>query len=202
MTSADGHTELYDEVILASHSDETLALIRDATLVERDTLSAIRYAPNRVFLHRDEALMPRRKAAWSAWNVLDWAGKDEIAVTYWMNALQGIDRTRPLFVSLNPPFEPAARLTFASFSYSHPQFDAAALAAQRRLEQIQGRSRLWFCGAWTGLGFHEDGLVSGIEVAERLGHVFRGAETYAGGGRMSGVPQRGGDARRSRRLSL
>jgi predicted NAD/FAD-binding protein len=102
-------------------------------------------------------------------DVIDWGGQDEIAVTYWMNALQGIDQSRPLFVSLNPPFEPAPELIFASFIYHHPQYDAAALAAQRRLAEIQGRARLWFCGAWTGYGFHEDGLVSGLEVAEQLG---------------------------------
>jgi predicted NAD/FAD-binding protein len=169
VTSTDGHTELYDQAILASHSDETLALIGDAGKAEREILSAIPYGPNRVYLHRDIRLMPRRKAAWSAWNVLDWGGRDEIAVTYWMNALQGIDRARPLFVSLNPPFEPAARLTFASFVYDHPQYDAAALRAQARLAEIQGQARLWFCGAWTGYGFHEDGLVSGLEVAEQLG---------------------------------
>ena len=169
VTASDGHTELFDAAILAAHSDETLALLGDASGDEREILSAIRYSPNRVFLHRDERLMPQRKAAWSAWNVLDWGGDDEIAVTYWMNALQGIDRRRPLFVSLNPPFEPRPLLTFASFTYHHPQYDAAALAAQRRLPEIQGRARLWFCGAWTGYGFHEDGLVSGLEAAEHLG---------------------------------
>jgi predicted NAD/FAD-binding protein len=169
VTSTDGHTELYDQAILASHSDETLALIGDPSKAEREILSAILYAPNRIYLHRDARLMPRRRAAWSAWNVLDWGRQDEIAVTYWMNALQGIDRARPLFVSLNPPFEPARRLTFASFVYHHPQYDAASLAAQRRLDEIQGCARLWFCGAWTGYGFHEDGLASGLEVAEELG---------------------------------
>ena len=170
VTGTDGHTELFDQAILASHSDETLAMLGDATDTERDVLSSIGYSPNKVFLHRDERLMPRRQAAWSAWNVLDWGGRDdEIAVTYWMNALQGIDRRKPLFISLNPPFEPAANLTFGRFSYAHPQYDATALEAQKRLPRIQGRSRLWFCGAWTGYGFHEDGLVSGLEVAERLG---------------------------------
>jgi predicted NAD/FAD-binding protein len=170
VTGTDGHTELFDQAILAAHSDETLAMLGDASRAERDILSSIGYSPNTVFLHRDERLMPRRRAARSAWNVLDWGGRDDdIAVTYWMNALQGIDRGKPLFVSLNPPFDPAANLTFASLSYSHPQYDAAALGAQARLAEIQGRSRLWFCGAWTGFGFHEDGLVSGLEIAERLG---------------------------------
>ncbi|SEE64058.1 Predicted NAD/FAD-binding protein [Rhizobiales bacterium GAS188] len=169
VTGTDGHTELFDEAIIASHTDETLSMLGDASDAERKILSAIAYAPNRVFLHRDARLMPRRKAAWAAWNVLDWGGReDDIAVTYWMNALQGIDPGKPLFISLNPPFEPAASLTFARFSYSHPQYDSKALAMQPRLGEIQGRSRLWFCGAWTGYGFHEDGLVSGLEIAERL----------------------------------
>ncbi|MFI5012628.1 MAG: NAD(P)/FAD-dependent oxidoreductase [Hyphomicrobiales bacterium] len=170
VTGTDGYTERFDQVILASHTDETLAMLGDASDAERGILSAIAYRPNKVYLHRDQRLMPRRKAAWSAWNVLDWGGcEDEIAVTYWMNALQGIDHRKPLFISLNPPFEPAANLTFERFSYCHPQYDAAALEAQRQLPRIQGRSRLWFVGAWTGYGFHEDGLVSGLEVAERLG---------------------------------
>ena len=96
------------------------------------------------------------------------AGRD-VAVTYWMNALQGIDEARPLFITLNPPVEPDPAKTFRRFSYAHPQYDAAALAAQRRLPAIQGRNRTYFCGAWTGYGFHEDGLSSGLDVAERLG---------------------------------
>jgi len=90
-------------------------------------------------------------------------------VTYWMNRLQGIDRSKPLFVSLNPPFEPDPKLTFSKYACEHPQFNAAAFAAQKRLGRIQGRRRTWFCGAWTGYGFHEDGLRSGLEVAQALG---------------------------------
>jgi uncharacterized protein len=93
----------------------------------------------------------------------------EAAVTYWMNALQGIERNCPLFVSLNPPFPPSEGLTFARFRCEHPQYDRAAFAAQAQLDTIQGRRRTWFCGAWTGYGFHEDGLRSGLAVAETLG---------------------------------
>jgi predicted NAD/FAD-binding protein len=117
--------------------------------------------------------MPKRRRAWGAWNFLRANGRGEadgdVAVTYWMNALQQIDPAKPLFVSLNPPFEPDPALTFARFSCDHPQFDAAAFAAQARLDDIQGTDRTWFCGAWTGYGFHEDGLRSGLAVAERLG---------------------------------
>jgi uncharacterized protein len=170
VTDSHGHTQIYDQAILATHTDQALAMLGEATSAERDILSAIPYGPNQVYLHRDARLMPLRRAAWSAWNVLDWGGNDtEISVTYWMNALQGIEPNKPLFISLNPPFEPARHLTFARFNYSHPQYDARALDAQLRLDEIQGVARLWFAGAWTGYGFHEDGLVSGLAAAERLG---------------------------------
>jgi predicted NAD/FAD-binding protein len=148
-------------------------MLCDASADERDVLGAIRYRPNAVYLHRDARLMPKRKRAWGAWNFIRANGRGEaggdIAVTYWMNALQHIDTDRPLFVSLNPPFEPKPEMTFARFTCEHPQFDAAAFAAQARLDDIQGVNRTWFCGAWTGYGFHEDGLRSGLEVAQKLG---------------------------------
>ncbi|GLK57591.1 putative NAD/FAD-binding protein [Methylopila capsulata] len=174
VTDAADRAERFDQVVLGSHTDESLRLLTDASDAERAVLGAIRYRPNDVWLHRDARLMPRRKAVWSAWNYLGSrtdpavAARD-VAVTYWMNELQGIDPERPLFVTLNPPFEPDPALTFARFRYDHPQYDAEALAAQRRLPEIQGKRRTWFCGAWTGYGFHEDGLSSGLAVAEALG---------------------------------
>lgn len=168
----DGSLETYDAAILAGHSDQILAILDDASEDERAILSAIGYRPNRVILHRDPRLMPKRKAAWSAWNYLRNSapgGEPEVAVTYWMNRLQGIDEVKPLFVTLNPPFEPRADLVFGEWSFDHPQFDAAAFAAQERLPEIQGRGNIWFAGAWTGYGFHEDGLRSGLEAAQALG---------------------------------
>ncbi len=110
--------------------------------------------------------------AWSSWNYLgERGGAGAVSVTYWMNRLQGIDHDKPLFVSLNPPFEPAPELTFGRHICEHPQYNAAAFAAQQRLGEIQGRRHIWFCGAWTGYGFHEDGLRSGLSVAEALGAV-------------------------------
>ncbi len=108
---------------------------------------------------------------------------NDVAVTYWMNRLQGIDPDKPLFVSLNPPFEPAPELTFGQYLCEHPQYDAAAFAAQKRLGEIQGQRHTWFCGAWTGYGFHEDGLRSGLAVAEALRSraVARGAGRACGG---------------------
>lgn len=167
---ATGGVERFDQVIMATHSDQAFALLDDASPLERQVLGDIRYRPNDVFLHRDPALMPRRKAAWSAWNVL--ASDDpeaELTLTYWMNALQGIDKRKPVFVTLNPPTPPRPDLTFGRFNYSHPQYDRAALAAQARLPGIQGRNRIWFTGAWTGYGFHEDGLKAGLTAAEALG---------------------------------
>ena len=168
-----GRSDHYDHVVISAHSDQALAMLEDADPRERDILGAIGYASNTVYLHRDERLMPRRKRAWASWNFLRWQRRDtmanDVAVTYWMNNLQGIDADKPLFVSLNPPFAPAEELTFGKFTCEHPQFNPGAFAAQKLLAEIQGRRRIWYCGAWTGYGFHEDGLRSGLEVAEALG---------------------------------
>ena len=148
-----------------------LAALSDPSEAERAILSACGYSANDVWLHRDPALMPKRKAAWAAWNFLREGddGDRRVAVSYWMNRLQSIDEAKPLFVTLNPPFEPRPDLTFGRFSYDHPQFDGPALAARKRLDEIQGVNRTWYCGAWTRHGFHEDGLSSGLTVAARLG---------------------------------
>ena len=168
-----GRADAYDHVVIASHSDQALAMLSDADDRERAVLGAIGYSPNSVYLHRDTRLMPQRRRAWASWNFLRWQrqgkAENDVAVTYWMNRLQGIDDDKPLFVSLNPPFEPAPELTFGKYMCDHPQYDAAAFAAQKRLGEIQGRRHTWFCGAWTGYGFHEDGLRSGLAVAEALG---------------------------------
>ncbi|PSC05823.1 NAD/FAD-binding protein [Alsobacter soli] len=165
-----GSVERYDHVIIATHSDQALAMLEDPSPVEAAVLGAIGYRDNAVYLHRDASLMPRRRRAWSAWNVMQNEDPDaDLCVTYWMNILQGIDPAKPLFVTLNPPRAPREDLTFGRFSYAHPQYDAGALAAQKALPEIQGRNRTWFCGAWTSYGFHEDGLRSGLAVAEALG---------------------------------
>jgi len=159
-----GRSDTFDHVVIASHSDQALAMLADADADERAILGAIGYAPNTVYLHRDVRLMPKRRRAWASWNFLRWQRRDsmanDVAITYWMNQLQGIDEDKPLFVSLNPPFAPADE---------HPQYTRAAFAAQKRLADIQGRRHTWFCGAWTGYGFHEDGLRSGLAVGEALG---------------------------------
>lgn len=173
VTDSHGVSETYDHVVIAAHSDQALKMLSDADEQERSVLGAIGYSPNTIYLHRDTGLMPRRRRVWGAWNFLRWprqgAAINDVAVTYWMNELQGIDKSKPLFVSLNPPFEPDPALTFGKYICEHPQYDAAAFAAQRRLEDIQGKRHTWFCGAWTGYGFHEDGLRSALSVAEALG---------------------------------
>lgn len=170
-----GKHDTYDHVVIAAHSDQALSMLADADASERGILGAIGYAPNTVYLHRDQRLMPKRRRAWASWNFLRWQREgtplNDVAVTYWMNRLQGIDESKPLFVSLNPPFAPDPALTFGKYICEHPQYNAAAFAAQKRLGEIQGRRRTWFCGAWTGYGFHEDGLRSGLAVAEALGAV-------------------------------
>jgi predicted NAD/FAD-binding protein len=168
-----GGKDSYDHVVIAAHSDQALAMLSDASDRERAVLGDISYAPNAVYLHRDTRLMPKRRRAWASWNFLRWQRQgttvNDVAVTYWMNRLQGIDDDKPLFVSLNPPFEPDPALTFGRYMCDHPQYSAAAFAAQKRLGEIQGKRHTWFCGAWTGYGFHEDGLRSGLAVAEALG---------------------------------
>ena len=133
-------------------------------------MSRVRYLPNDVYLHRDERLMPKRKITWSAWNYLTQKGADSkvMTVSYWMNRLQNLDARYPVFVTLNPLTPPAADKVFGHYRYDHPQFDADALQAQVDLPSVQGSHRAWFCGAWAGYGFHEDGLQSALRVVEAL----------------------------------
>jgi len=165
--------ERFDQVVLACHSDQALAILGNtATQEERELLGAIRYEQNRAVLHTDAALLPRDPSLWSAWNYL--SSKDElnqrpVSVSYLINRLQPLPFKTPLMVSLNPQQEPARDKIIAEFDYAHPLFDSAAIVAQRRLASISGQQGVWFCGAWNGYGFHEDGLKSGLKVANALG---------------------------------
>ena len=171
--------ERFDQVVLACHADQALRILgADASARETAVLGAFRYEKNIAVLHQDRALMPRRRGAWASWNYTsgDFAGapaadgheSQTVSVTYWMNRLQNIDRRHPLFVTLNPQREPRADLILRSFLYDHPLFDAEALRAQKALPDIQGQARTWFCGAYCGYGFHEDGLQAGLGVAAAL----------------------------------
>lgn len=167
--------QVFDHVVLACHADQSLAMLADASTRERSILAAFTYGSNEAILHRDAALMPRRRAAWASWNYLAdrRAGAAKPCITYWMNNLQGIDAGAPLFVTLNPAREPRADLVIQRMVYDHPLFDAHAIAAQDELWSLQGHGNVWFCGAWFGAGFHEDGLQAGLAVAEALGNVRR-----------------------------
>lgn len=172
-----GQSETFDDVVLACHADEALALLDAPTAAEHAVLGAFRFQPNEAVLHTDPALMPRRRRVWSSWSYMS---ADRIpmhahraTLTYWMNRLQGLDPARDVFVSLNPHREPDPATEIARFSYTHPLMDGAALAAQRRWWEIQGAGGVWFCGAWCGSGFHEDGLQAGLAVAERLAGMRR-----------------------------
>lgn len=165
---ATGDGEIFDHIIMASHSDQSLALL-DNTYADRKTmLGSVHYRPNQIYLHRDTSLMPNRKSAWAAWNVLRQESED-VCLTYWMNVLQGLPKDKPLFVTLNPITPPATEKTFASFEFDHPQFNLASEAAVRELKRSNGDNGLWFAGAWMGSGFHEDGLKSGLEAALSIG---------------------------------
>ncbi|HEY5070722.1 MAG TPA: NAD(P)/FAD-dependent oxidoreductase [Caulobacteraceae bacterium] len=167
-----GGTERFDEVVVATHADEGLRLIDKPTARERALLGAFAYTRNHAVLHSDTCLMPRRRRTWSAWNYVGRTGPDgeqELSVTYWMNRLQGLPLHSPLFVTLNPRRAPDPTTVIRSEVYEHPLFDAAAMCAQRDLWSLQGNGGLWWCGAYFGAGFHEDGLQAGLAVAEALG---------------------------------
>ena len=156
----------FDHVVIAAHGDQALALVKGASATESRLLGAFRYSTNRVVLHGDARLMPRRRAAWAAWNFIEAAGRQ--GVSYWMNLLQGLPTPHPVLVTLNPPVDPDPDLIYGDYVYSHPVFDQGAIDAQVELDTIQGNGGLWFCGSYCGYGFHEDAFASGLRVAENL----------------------------------
>ncbi|MFZ6766797.1 NAD(P)/FAD-dependent oxidoreductase [Undibacterium sp. Di26W] len=159
----------FSHVVIASHSDQSLNLLADANLAERQILSGVTYQPNRAVLHTDASFLPENKKAWSAWNYQSESGEEaRVCVHYLINQLQPLPFKTAVIVTLNPIQEPAPDTVIASFDYAHPVFDASAVRAQSQLKNIQGKRNIWFAGAWTGYGFHEDGLKSGLRVAECL----------------------------------
>lgn len=173
ITDLEGHTEPFDHVVIAAHADQALAMLGDPSDSERRLLSAFRYSRNAAVLHDDPALIPKRRQTWSSWNYLGRRSRDgqtnDLCVSYWMNRLQGIDDPRPLIVTLNPRQTPRPGSVIDSIVFDHPIFDNAALAAQKALWPLQGDRNTWYCGAYFGAGFHEDGLQAGLAVAEALG---------------------------------
>ncbi len=174
--TSQGQTERFDKVVIATHSDQALALLGDPSDQECATLGAIAYQSNVAVLHTDAAVLPQRRRAWAAWNyerspASATQGGDagqRVCLHYLINMLQPIPFAQPVVVSLNPLHDIAPQHVLASFDYAHPVFDLTAIRAQADVPALQGQSHTYFCGAWTGYGFHEDGLKSGLDVAARL----------------------------------
>ncbi|SFD83947.1 hypothetical protein SAMN04488523_10336 [Sulfitobacter brevis] len=165
-----GEWQDFDEVIFATHSDDTLALLSDATAQERAALGAIRYQPNDITLHADANIMPKRRATWASWVYTEDRKKtsDRIDLTYWMNSLQPIPQDDPHFVTLNTKRTIREELIYDQVTLRHPVFDLAALAAQKQVAAFNGAQNTWFCGAWMRNGFHEDGLASAVAVVDGI----------------------------------
>lgn len=164
--------ERFSQVVFACHSDQTLALLEDAAETEKSVLSRIGYQPNRALLHTDQSFLPRNRDAWSAWNYIGGEGGPDarpVSVSYLINKLQPLPFAEPVIVTLNPARAPRADSIIRQIDFAHPVFDQEAIDAQRELPLIQGRRNTWYCGAWTGYGFHEDGLKSALSVANALG---------------------------------
>ncbi|MBR9650008.1 NAD(P)/FAD-dependent oxidoreductase [Thalassovita aquimarina] len=175
--AGEGPSETFDELILACHSDQALAILgADATAAESEALGSIRYQPNKAVLHCDPSQMPKRRSCWSSWAYRSQDGA--IGVTYWMNKLQSIPESDPLFVTLNPSSEIRQEAIYDAVEFAHPVFDKAALKAQRDIRQMQGQNRTWFAGAWNRHGFHEDGIASAMRIVRMLteSNQFEGME--------------------------
>ncbi len=177
-----GH-ERFDDVVMACHSDQALALLAEPSDAEAEVLGAIGYHNNRAVLHTDTSLLPKRRLAWAAWNYESAHPVSQehgaVCLHYLLNRLQPLPFSTPVLVSLNPLTEPRAETVIAEFDYAHPVFDLGAMRAQRRLPELQGHGQVWFCGAWTRYGFHEDGLLSAMAVSDQLQTRWRTAEPYA-----------------------
>jgi len=175
VTDERGCIERFDHVVIATHADQALRMLTDPSPQESRLLGAFGYAENRAVLHSDPLLMPRRRSAWASWNYIsrNVGETKHLSVTYWMNRLQNIPDATPLFVTLNPDRALEPRHLIGAETYHHPLFDAGAMAAQQQLWSLQGGRNTWFCGAYFGAGFHEDGIQAGLAVAEALGGVRR-----------------------------
>ena len=156
----------FDKVILACHADQSSEILIENFSEEANLLKDFKYQKNTSILHSDINFMPKRKSVWSSWNYITETGNSgNLSITYWMNELQGISSPKPILLSLNPKILPNPDLIYGQYSYSHPILDNNAINIQKKLSSIQGKNNLWFCGAWTGFGFHEDGVKSAVEIA-------------------------------------
>lgn len=170
--SGDGQIEVFDAVIMACHSDQALKMLVQPSDEERNILGAVKYQPNEMFLHCDTSFLQKRKNAWSSWVYLSENKKDEtnsVSLSYWMNNLQPLNTNQPIIVTLNPHRKPEQSKIFDKYTFEHPVFDSGAINAQQELDKIQGKDKIWYVGAWQRYGFHEDGLLSAVNVAKEFG---------------------------------
>lgn len=175
IANTNGEFERFDDVVIATHADQALEMLTDATQAERRILGAFGYTKNRAVLHTDSSFMPRRRTAWSSWNyVADTRIETgQPSITYWMNKLQPLGEIPDTFVTLNPTREPEKGKIITEETYHHPVFDAGTEQMRQEVWALQGLRNTWFCGAYFGSGFHEDGIQAGLAVAEDLGGLSR-----------------------------
>jgi predicted NAD/FAD-binding protein len=165
--------EIFDKIVVATHADQALRFLSNSTKQQQEILSSFGYQKNLAVLHKDCAVMPKAKNAWASWvyshnSSAKNVAKNNLSVSYWMNNLQNIDQSYPLFVTLNPNIEIDPKNIFAKFEYEHPIFDAKAVKAQAQIDEIQGQDNIYFCGAYQAFGFHEDGILSGLKVLNKM----------------------------------
>ena len=172
LTDTNGETEIYDQIVFSSHADETLKMLKNPTDLEKEILGSFRYQNNKIIVHTDESFMPHNKKCWASWIYLNDGRTDEkdcVSLSYWMNNLQNFETDKPVLVTLNPARRPQKDLILDEHEFSHPIFDEPAIQGQDKMDSIQGARGLWFCGAYQRYGFHEDGLLSAVRVAEKMG---------------------------------
>ena len=161
-------TEIFDKVIMATHPDQTIKLIKNLDLQSTDILRKFKYQKNIVYLHSDNSLMPKNKKTWSSWNYISSKSEEKSSLTYWMNLLQKINNSLNVFVSLNPYITPIKSLTYKKIIYEHPIFNTQTNEAQKKMTEIQGKNNIFYAGAWLRYGFHEDGIMSAVNISSLL----------------------------------
>ena len=161
-------TEIFDKVIMATHPDQTIKLIKNLDEQSTDILRKFKYQKNIVYLHSDNSLMPKNKKTWSSWNYISSKREEKSSVTYWMNLLQKINNSLNVFVSLNPYITPIKSLTYKKIIYEHPIFNTQTNEAQKKMTEIQGKNNIFYAGAWLRYGFHEDGIMSAVNISSLL----------------------------------
>ena len=161
-------TEIFDKVIMATHPDQTIKLIKNLDEQSTDILRKFKYQKNIVYLHSDSSLMPKNKKTWSSWNYISSKSGEKSSLTYWMNLLQKINNSLNVFVSLNPYITPIKSLTYKKIIYEHPIFNTQTNEAQKKMTEIQGKNNIFYAGAWLRYGFHEDGIMSAVNISSLL----------------------------------